>query len=214
MLNGNSSIYDTNSIGQKRLLGGDDAMGIEVSAEPAPSNKKGKLFSRWSMNREKRSSTTPFLPKEENGAKDLKNINSDNILECERKSGESGKQHATQTQDDGGPEKEKVHKEKILDRLFKLKKSASQVYKLADNHTNSLPHLNSKKEDSDPPGIRRSKSATAACAHDNCKGDGGFSRRLKYCTSCFRVAYCTEHCKITHWPTHKLACKQINDSHL
>jgi len=113
----------------------------------------------------------------------------------------------------------KQQREGFLDRL--LKRSSHTQYQKAkrqgaitDSHSHSLPqlHLDTQNKDGKPNShaphmIRRTKSATT-CAYPDCKKLGGYNNCVKHCTTCFRAVYCSEYCKIEHWPTHKLDCKE------
>jgi len=115
----------------------------------------------------------------------------------------------------------KQHRESFLDRLLK---KTSQTHKpkrqgaLSDSHYHSEPQLRhdittpeDKANSHAPHGIRRTKSATT-CAYPDCKKLGGYYKCIKHCTACFKVVYCSEYCKIEHWPTHKFDCKELHAS--
>jgi len=119
----------------------------------------------------------------------------------------------------------KLPRESFLDRLLK-RPSTQNSHKpkrqgaISESHSHSLPQL---QLDSNQPTkacnlnthapIRRTKSATT-CAHPDCKKHDGYIKCVKHCTTCFRVVYCSEWCKIEHWPTHKADCKELPTPYL
>jgi len=115
------------------------------------------------------------------------------------------------------PRNEANNPQSLIDKLFKVKKSRSQQFKeaaISGSHSHSLSQLKADispiSGNSPPHVIRRSKSATSSCASPDCKQmNDGYVKCVKHCTTCFRVAYCSEHCKITHWPDHKHDCKDV-----
>jgi len=119
-------------------------------------------------------------------------------------------------------EPRKVKKSKSDDKSFNnIISSSNQKFNTVPvPTTHSYSHIETIKlqEERDRLGVthgplRRVKSAGSSCANETCKGEGNTQQlqHVKHCTSCFKIAYCSEYCKISHWPKHKRECKCMDD---
>lgn len=185
-----------------------DTIDLEVKPVKVAKKKKGTILSR--KNKDKQT------PTQENGENSM-----EIALETSKRKESieiSTREPPTSPETTISPQNEEnsprgQHKEGFLERLLKRTQSQKNNKKgaISDSHSHSLPqlHVDSNLKDNAPlHAIRRTRSATA-CAYPNCKKNGGYLKCVKHCTTCFRVAYCSEYCKIEHWPSHKVDCKEL-----
>jgi len=63
--------------------------------------------------------------------------------------------------------------------------------------------------------IKRVKEAKRNSPNEQrrCGGCGKTAEDNKKCTGCFHVFYCSRNCQVTHWPQHKIECKEIQSEY-
>jgi len=59
----------------------------------------------------------------------------------------------------------------------------------------------------------REEKKKSSNEHRNCGRCGKNDENSKKCTGCFHVFYCNQDCQVTHWPQHKVECKEIQSEY-
>ena len=54
-----------------------------------------------------------------------------------------------------------------------------------------------------------SSTAASGAVRGGCAMCGALAGKLKRCTACKSVSYCSRECQMAHWTEHKMVCKQL-----
>ena len=92
-----------------------------------------------------------------------------------------------------------------------IDKKAMELMQMATNqsergHTAKVSKSLSKKKGDTVLKIDTSKKECIVCKKTDAEADGG---KLKSCSRCKRVRYCSRECQVKDWKTHKKFCKEV-----